>query len=121
MSYTHLMAWFVMHCPRLMTARRGPEANAPFLQRLEASTWVHSYLPKIRGILSFGQHYRVFCRSADVPGLREQYHDVSSKAGIDTSVPREAFYWLLNVRPGYLVYISGRTPVLEPYTPSLFA
>src|SRR5436190_18642882 len=28
---------------------------------------------------------------------------------------------LLNIRLGYLMYVPGRVPVLEPYTPSRFA
>lgn len=110
-----------MHCPQLMMSPCDPGANISFLQQLEASSWVHSYLPRICKVLSSGPSYRIFCRSAEVLGLRGQYQDVSSKAGNDTSLPREAFYWLLNIRLGYLVYVPGRTPVLEPYVPCRFA
>src|SRR3954471_9434714 len=86
MAYTHLMAWFVMHCPRLMDAPRNLFPDASFLQRLEGCSWAHSYLPKVREVLSSDQSYSVFCRFPDVPGSGGSYHDVSSKAGIGTSL-----------------------------------
>ena len=93
----------------------------PFLQRLEGCSWAHSYLPKVREVLSLYQSYLVFCRLPDTPGSGGSYHDVSSKAGTGTSLSREAFQWLINIRTGYLVYIPGCVPVLELYTPSRFA
>src|SRR4051812_16338263 len=121
MAYTHLMAWFVMHCPCLMDIPHNPSLCVPFLQRLEGCSWAHSYLPKVREVLSLYQSYLVFCRLPDTPGSGGSYHDVSSKAGTGTSLSREAFQWLINIRPGYLVYVPGRVPVLELYTPSRFA
>src|SRR4051812_9191613 len=52
MAYMHLMAWFVMHCPRLMGAPHNPHPHASFLQRLEGCSWAHNYLPKVREVLS---------------------------------------------------------------------
>src|SRR5438270_613079 len=104
MAYTHLMAWFVMHCPRLMGAPHNPHPHASFLQRLEGSSWAHNYLPKVREVLSSDQSYLEFCQSSDVPGPSGPYHDVSSKAEIGTFLSWKAFQWLLNIRPEYLVY-----------------
>ena len=118
---THLMAWFMMHCLCLMDAPHNPHPHASFLQRLEGFSWTHNYLPKVRESLSSDLSYSVFCRSSDVPGLGRPYHDVSSKAGIDTSLSRKAFQWLLNIHPGYLVYVPGCVLMLEPYMPSRFA
>jgi len=36
LSYTYLMAWYVMHCPSLMTLVSRSEGFVPFVQRLEA-------------------------------------------------------------------------------------
>ena len=33
LSYTYLMAWYVMHCPLLMTAVSTSEGFAPFVQQ----------------------------------------------------------------------------------------
>src|SRR3954468_4233499 len=38
MAYTHLMAWFVMHCPRLMDAPRNSSPHASFLQAVHGLT-----------------------------------------------------------------------------------
>jgi len=35
----YLMAWYVMHCPSLMTAVSSTEGFVPFVQRLENSSW----------------------------------------------------------------------------------
>ena len=39
LPYTYLMAWYVMHCPSLMTAVPLSEGFVPFVQRLENSSW----------------------------------------------------------------------------------
>jgi len=38
LSYTCLMAWYVMHCPSLMMAVSPSEGFIPFKQRLEITT-----------------------------------------------------------------------------------
>jgi len=35
LPYTYLMAWYIMHCPSLMTAISTSEGFTPFVQRLE--------------------------------------------------------------------------------------
>ena len=37
--YTYLMAWYVIHCPSLMSALQSSEGSMPFVQRLERSNW----------------------------------------------------------------------------------
>ena len=44
LSYTYLMAWYVMHCPSLMTAVPSSEGFVPFVQKLENSSWSHYYM-----------------------------------------------------------------------------
>jgi len=38
LPYTYLVAWYVMHCPSLMTVVHASEDFVPFLQELEHST-----------------------------------------------------------------------------------
>jgi len=39
LKYTYLVAWYVIHCPSLMTIVQASEDFVPFLQNLECSTW----------------------------------------------------------------------------------
>jgi len=42
--YMYLMAWYVMHCPSLMTASSPFEGFTLFVQRLEKSSWSQYYM-----------------------------------------------------------------------------
>ena len=44
LPYMYLMAWYVMHCPSLMTAVSPSEGFVPFVQRLENSSWSQYYM-----------------------------------------------------------------------------
>ena len=44
LPYTYLMAWYVMHCPLLMTAASASEGFVPFVQRLESSNVSQYYM-----------------------------------------------------------------------------
>jgi len=39
LSYTYLVAWYVMHCPSLMTAVQTSKDIVSFAQKLERSNW----------------------------------------------------------------------------------
>ena len=39
LPYTYLMAWYVMHCPSLMTAVSPSEGFVSFMQWLKNSSW----------------------------------------------------------------------------------
>jgi hypothetical protein len=43
LPYTYLVAWYVMHCPTLMSAVQAYEADIPFVQKLECLTWMGNY------------------------------------------------------------------------------
>ena len=51
LPYTYLMAWYVMHCPSLMSTVQSSEDSMPFVQRLERSSWSGWYMLMIRQIL----------------------------------------------------------------------
>ena len=39
LPYTYLMAWYVKHCPSLMTTMCLSEGFVPFVQQLESLNW----------------------------------------------------------------------------------
>ena len=41
LPYTYLMAWYVMHCPPLITVVPLSAGFVPFVQKLENSSWTH--------------------------------------------------------------------------------
>ena len=123
MPYTYLVAWFVLHCPSLMTGvHEGDDAYTPFVQRLESATWTSSYIVRARQLLSREDKYRVFCCAPNFDGA-----DVKDARFMDllfegsSSLEEGTFSWLLMIRLGYLVYRSREKCVIEPYMPSRFA
>ena len=53
------MAWCVMHCSLLMIVVSASEGFAPFVQRLENSNWIHSYMFYIWKIILNGANYQL--------------------------------------------------------------
>ena len=44
LPYTYPMAWYVMHCPSLMTVVPLSEGFVPFVHKLENSSWTYYYM-----------------------------------------------------------------------------
>jgi len=59
LSYTYLVAWYVMHCRSLMTVAHTLEDFASFLQKLERSTWQHAYIFYIRRAIQSDSNYQL--------------------------------------------------------------
>ena len=59
LSYTYLMAWYVMHYPSLMSAVQSSEDSISFVQRLECSTWNGWYKLIIWQILQSSMNYQL--------------------------------------------------------------
>jgi hypothetical protein len=124
LPYSYLMAWFVKHCPCII----GPPAAiregsvVPFIQRLEGSSWKLRDLADIRKALNQHSNYeffRCFPYFAE-SGFGLSFEDASD--GKNYSVlALGCFRWLLNIRPGYLIYRSGAICRMEPYMPCRFA
>jgi len=57
LPYTYFMAWYVMHCPFLMSAVQSSEDPISFVQRLERSSWNGWYMLMIRQILQRSMNY----------------------------------------------------------------
>nr|ABD63154.1 hypothetical protein 20.t00006 [Asparagus officinalis] len=91
MPYTYLVAWFMLHCPSLMTGvHEGDDAYTPFVQSFDG---------------------------ADVENAR--FMDLLFEGS--SSLEEGTFSWLLMIRLGYLVYRSREKYIIEPYMPSRFA
>ena len=48
LPYMYLMAWYVMHCPSLMTVVPPSVGFVPFVQKLENSSWSNYYIFFVR-------------------------------------------------------------------------
>ena len=59
LPYTYLVAWYVMHYPSLLTVVQVSKGFVPFVQRLERSSWNHSYMFFIRRIIQKGMNYQL--------------------------------------------------------------
>ena len=123
LPYTYLMAWYVMHCPPLMTTVPLSEGFVPFVQRLENSSWSCYYMFFVRRkcILN-ASNYQLDRCFPEIAGA--SYGDkFADLAGPDdfTRLPSGVFWWLINIRPEYLLFRQGNSCTIEPYMPSRFA
>jgi len=95
------MAWYVMHCPSLMTAVSASEGFTPFVQRLENSSWLQYYIFYIwKTILNGGNYQLDRC----FPEILDAYYgdkfaDLIGPDGF-TRLSSGIFCWLINIRPG---------------------
>ena len=53
------MAWYVMHCPSLITAVSPSEGFIPFVQRLENLSWSHYYMFFVRRSILSSSNYQL--------------------------------------------------------------
>jgi len=51
LPYTYLVVWYIMHCPSLVTVAHTSEDFVPFFQKLERSSWQHTYIFYIRRLI----------------------------------------------------------------------
>jgi len=110
LSYTCLMAWYTIHCLSLMTTVSAPDDFAPFVQQLENSNWIHSYMFYIRKIVLNGANYQLDRCFPEI--LDASYGDkFADLAGLDrfTRLPSGVFWWVINIRPGYLIFCQGNS------------
>jgi len=69
LPYTYLVAWYVMHCPSLMTVVHTSEDFVPFLQKLERSTWHHTYIFYIRRAIQSDFNYQLVRHFPDIQDM----------------------------------------------------
>ena len=122
LPYTYLIAWYVMHCPSLMMAARWREGSVPFVQRLEGSKWRDPYIYYVRKCLSDPANYQLNRCLLQIPDASFGDLLVDSVGPDDfTRLSAGAFWWLLNIRPGYVLFRQGTSCTIEPYMPNRFA
>ena len=111
-----------MHCPSLMTVMYISEDFVPFLQKLERSSWQHTYIFYIMRAIQSDSNYQLVRCLPDIQDTLygDRFLDI---AGLDgyTTLSTGVFYWLMNIRLGYLIFRQGDTCTIEPYLLSQFA
>ena len=123
LPYTYLMAWYASHCVHLMSAPSATDGGfIPFVQRLEKATWIGNYVVKVRQILSRDLSYDIFRCFPDFEGggYGQVFQDTAGPNGF-TRLDGGVFHWLLNIRPGYLLFRQNDKCIIEPYQPYRFA
>ena len=119
LSYMYLMAWYVMHCPSLMTAVSPSEGFITFVQRLENSSWSQYYMYYVRKAILISSSYQLDRCFSEISGASygDKFVDL---AGPDdfTRLLSEVFWWLINIRSGYLIFRQGDSCTIESYMPS---
>jgi len=94
-----------MHCPSLMTAVPSSVGFVPFMQKLENSSWTHYYMFFVRkSILNISNYQldRCFPEIADA-SYGDKFADLTGPDDF-TRLPSGVFWWLINIRPGYLIF-----------------
>jgi len=105
-----------------MTAMQASEGFIPFVQKLERSSWQHTYMFFIiRTIQSDVNYQLVRCFSyIQDASYGERFLNFVGPDGF-TTLSTGVFCWLINIRPGYLVFRQGDTCTIEPYMSSRLA
>jgi hypothetical protein len=123
LPYTYLVAWFVLHCPALMTAPYPAPTDGfiPFVQWLENSAWNGGYMATIWKIMQSSMNYQIYRCFLEIEygNYGDQFADIADPDGF-TKLPSGVFWWLVNIRPGYLVFHQGNICCIEPYMPNMF-
>lgn len=58
--YIYLMAWFVMHCPNLMTLSPKDSSGGSFIQRHKRCDWRNHYIRPICMTVCSHQNYHIY-------------------------------------------------------------
>ena len=122
LPYTYLTAWYVMHCPSLMTLVSRSEGFVPFVQRLEDSYWSNSYIFYIRKCILNASNNQLNRCFPEITGAAygKKFADLVGPDDF-TRLSSGVFWWLVNIRPGYLLFRQGNSCTIEPYMPNRFA
>ncbi|ONK56633.1 uncharacterized protein A4U43_C10F10970 [Asparagus officinalis] len=122
MPYIYLVSWFVLHCPPIMTTPESSGTSTPLIQQLETSEWAGWYQIKFREILRRDYNYEIACKfPAFEGGAYGELHQDTPGPNSFTMLSRGAFWWLINIRLGYLIFRQGRKCFIEPYQPYRFS
>jgi len=105
-----------------MTAVPSSQGLVPFVQKLENSSWSDYYMFFIRKSILSSSNYQLDRCFPEIFGA--SYGDkFADLAGLDdfTRLPSGVFWWLINIRHGYLIFRQGDSCTIKPYVPSHFA
>src|SRR4051812_16108060 len=59
LAYTYLVAWYVLHCPALMTPTPSLDLTIPFIGSVAKCFWTLSQRPEIHQLLSRSENYQL--------------------------------------------------------------
>ncbi|XP_020272747.1 uncharacterized protein LOC109847926 [Asparagus officinalis] len=122
LPYTYLMAWLVLHRPDLMEAPDTVDLSVPLLQNLENCKWSKHREPDITRQFKIHKCWEFF-------PCFPQFSGTYNTTLVDAEDPRQnrtildvgCFRWLMNIRPGYLLFRIRDVCHIEPYLPCRFA
>jgi len=92
LPYMYLMAWYVIHCPSLMTAVPSSEGFIPFVQKLENSSWSCYYMFFVRKCILNILNYQLDRCFPEIAGVSygDKFVDLEGQDDF-TRLPRESF------------------------------
>nr|ABB55315.1 dna-directed rna polymerase ii - related [Asparagus officinalis] len=96
--------------------------STPLVQQLETSEWAGWYQVKFREILRRDYNYEIACKfPAFEGGAYGELHQDTPGPNSFIMLSRGVFWWLISIRPGYLIFRQGRKCFIEPYQPYRFS
>ena len=110
-----------MHCPSLMITEYPSEGFKPYVQRLENSSWSQYYMYFVRKTILNGNNYQLdrCFPEIHVASYGDRFADSKTPDGF-TRLSSGVFWWLINIRPGYLMFQQENYCTLEPNMPCRF-
>jgi len=111
-----------MHYPSLMTAVSPSEGFVLFVQRLENSSWSQYYMYYDRKAILSSLNYQLDRCFPEIYGASygDKFADLAGSNNF-TWLSSGVFWWLINIRPRYLIFRQGDSCTIEPYMSSHFA
>ena len=99
-----------MHCPSMMTAVPLSEGFVPFVQKLENSSWCCYYMFYVRKCILNVSNYHLDRCFPEIVGAsyEDKFADLTGPDDF-TKLPSGVFWWLINIRPGYLLFRQGNS------------
>ena len=94
-----------MHYPSLMTTVSPSEGFVPFVQRWESSSWSQYYMYYVRKAMLSSSNYQLDQCFSKISGASyaDKFADLAGPNEF-TRLPSGVFWWLINIRLGYLVF-----------------
>ncbi|ONK67075.1 uncharacterized protein A4U43_C06F15400 [Asparagus officinalis] len=121
LPYTYLMAWLVLHQSDMMWAPTSVDPSLPFLQIIDNCKWKGRGFADVRKQL---QNHKCWVFPTCFLRFSGQYSDslidVEKPGTGRTFLDSGCFDWLVNIRPGYVIFHVRNHCYIEPYLPCRF-